>query len=117
MPQYRPASRLELSAEVELGLSEDQVRSESSRCLQCGVCSECAQCVEACSAARAVFHAEDPFEEIEHAGVVIITDPASAPSIKGEDVIRTYSSKAIQPDVFAMMQRGFAAAGETALFA
>ena len=47
--------------------------------------------------------------------MVIITDPASAPSVKGEDVIRAYSSKAIQPDVSAMMLRGFAAAAETAL--
>ncbi len=115
MSERNPASRLQLSTEVELGLSEDQARAEASRCLQCGVCSECGQCVEACSAARAVLHAEDCSDEIEHAGVVIITDPASAPSIKGEDVIRAYSSKAIQPDVFAMMLRGFAAAAETAL--
>ncbi len=102
-----------LFTEVEPGLTEEQVRSETSRCLQCGACSECGRCVEACSAAMAVSHADEILEEIEHTGVVIITDPASAPGIKGEDVIRAYSSKAIQPDVFAMIQRGFAAAAET----
>ena len=115
MSERSPASRLQLATEVELGLTEDQARCESSRCLQCGVCSECGQCVEACSTAMAVFHADDSSEEIEQAGVVIITDPASAPSVKGEDVIRAYNPKAIKPDVFAMMQRGFAAAAETAL--
>ncbi|MDR3556538.1 MAG: FAD-dependent oxidoreductase [Syntrophobacteraceae bacterium] len=113
--ESHPASRLQLTTEVVLGLSEDQARLEASRCLQCGVCSECGQCVEACSAAGAVMQAAESSEEIEHAGVVIITDPTLAPSVKGEDVIRAYNPKAIRPDVFAMMQRGFAAAAETAL--
>ncbi len=83
--------------------------------MQCGVCSDCRQCVEACSAANAIFHADSSFEVIEHAGVVIIADPAAAPGVKGEDVIRAYSSKAIKPDIFTMMQRGFAAAAEAVL--
>ncbi len=115
MSERHPASRTELSVEVALGLTEDQVRSETSRCLQCGVCSECSQCVEACSSAKAISLAEDSFETVEHAGVLIIADPAAAPGIKGEDVIRAYSSKAIKPDIFAMMLRGFAAAAEAVL--
>ncbi len=101
-----------LRAEVALGLTEDQVHSETSRCLQCGVCSECSLCDEACSAAGAISHGDGSFEAVEHAGVVIIADPAAAPGVKGEDVIRAYSSKAIRPDVLAMMLRGFAAAAE-----
>ena len=112
MPESNPASRSELSVEVALGLTEDQVRSETSRCLQCGVCSECSRCVEACSAAGAISHSDRSFEAVEHAGVVIIADPAAAPGVKGDDVIRAYSSKAVKPDVFAMMLRGFAAAAE-----
>ncbi len=115
MPERHYASRSELSVEVALGLTEDQVRSETSRCLQCGVCSECSQCIEACPAAGAISHADDSFEGTEYAGVVIIADPAFAPGIKGEDVIRAYSSKAIKPDVSAMMLRGFAAAAEAVL--
>jgi len=115
MSERLPASRRELSVEVALGLTEDQVRSEASRCLQCGVCSECSQCVKACSSAGAICLAEDSFETVEHAGVVIIADSAAAPGIKGDDVIRAYSSKAIKPDVSAMMLRGFAAAAEAVL--
>ena len=115
MSELRPASRGELSVEVALGLTEDQVHLETSRCLQCGVCSECFQCVEACSGAKAIFYADDSFEAVEHAGVVIIADPAAAPGVKGEDVIRAYSAKAIKPDVFAMTLRGFAAAAEAVL--
>jgi NADPH-dependent glutamate synthase beta subunit-like oxidoreductase/NAD-dependent dihydropyrimidine dehydrogenase PreA subunit len=115
MPERHLASRGDLSVEVALGLTEDQVRSETSRCLQCGVCSECSQCIEACPAAGAITHAENSVEAIEYAGVVIIADPAFAPGIKGEDVIRAYSSKAIKPDVSSMMLRGFAAAAEAVL--
>ena len=115
MSELRLTSRRELSDEVALGLTEDQVHSESSRCLQCGVCSECFQCVEACSGAKAISYADDSFEAVEHAGVVIIADPAAAPGVKGEDVIRAYSSKAIKPDVFVMTLRGFAAVSEAVL--
>ena len=115
MSEHQPASNRELSVEVGLGLTENQVHSEAARCLQCGVCSECAQCEEACSAANAISHADDSFEGVEHAGVVIIADPAAAPGVKGEDVIRAYSSKAIKPDISAMTLRGFAAAAEAVL--
>ncbi|MHC1726336.1 MAG: FAD-dependent oxidoreductase [Syntrophobacteraceae bacterium] len=112
MPERQPSSRKELGIEVSLGLSEEQVRPEASRCLQCGVCSECLQCVEACTTANAIRHDDNISEGIEHAGVVIIADPAAAPGIKGEDVIRAYSSKALNPDVFTMTMRGFAAAAD-----
>ncbi len=112
MPERQPSSRKELGIEVCLGLAEEQVRPEASRCLQCGACSECLQCVEVCSAASAIRHDDHVSEGIEHAGVVIIADPAAAPGIKGEDVIRAYSPKALSPDVFSMTMRGFAAAAE-----
>jgi NADPH-dependent glutamate synthase beta subunit-like oxidoreductase/NAD-dependent dihydropyrimidine dehydrogenase PreA subunit len=115
MPELNRISSRDLSVEVSLGLTEDQVRSETSRCLQCGVCSECFQCIEACRAAGAISQADDSSQAAEHAGVVIIADPAFAPGIKGEDVIRAYSSKAINPDVSAQMLRGFAAAAEAVL--
>ncbi len=113
--EHEPASCNGPHVEVDLGLTEEQVLSETSRCLQCGVCSDCRQCVDACSAAEAISHTDDSFEGVEHAGVVIIADPAAAPGVKGEDVIRAYSSKTINPEVFAMMSRGFAAASEAVL--
>jgi ferredoxin len=104
-----------LDFKKDLDLTEDEVRSEASRCLQCGVCSECRQCVDACIGAQAISHSDDSFEGVEYAGVLIIADPAAAPDVKGEDVIRAYSSKTINPDVFSLMSRGFAAAAEAIL--
>ncbi|WP_448382613.1 FAD-dependent oxidoreductase [Desulfosoma sp.] len=100
-------------AEVCLGLSETQVRLETERCLQCGVCSECLQCLDACNGCGAVDHHQKVWESAEQAGVVILADPDLAPPIRGEDVLRAYSTKAsAREDVYAMMLRGFAAAAE-----
>ena len=112
MPERQVAARKDVFLEVALGLSESQVISEASRCLQCGGCSECLQCVERCPSAGIVHNAEQPAEELEQAGVVIIADPDAAPSVKGEDVIRAYSTKVAKNDVYAMILRGFAAAAE-----
>ena len=115
MPVRQPASRKGLSVEVALGLTEAQVQAEASRCLQCGACSECLQCVEVCAAPQAISHADEASEHVEHAGVIIIADPAAAPGIKGEDVLRAYSTKAIKPDAATMTMRGFASAAEAML--
>lgn len=99
--------------EVSLGFSQAQVCAEAERCLQCGVCSECLQCLEACNSCGAVDHRQKPLEVIEQAGVVILADPHLAPPIRGEDVLRAYNTKSsAQDDVYAMIVRGFAAAGE-----
>jgi len=110
MPERQPAARKDSFAEVALGFSEAQVLSEASRCLQCGVCSECFQCIDACVSADTIEHGEISEEAIEQAGVVIITDPKAAPAVKGDDVIRAYSSKTSKNDVSSLMLRGFAAA-------
>jgi NADPH-dependent glutamate synthase beta subunit-like oxidoreductase/NAD-dependent dihydropyrimidine dehydrogenase PreA subunit len=115
MPERQAAARKGGFAEVALGLNEVQVVSEAARCLQCGVCSECLQCAEVCGAPAAIHHDEQPDESTEQVGVVIIADPAVAPSVKGEDVIRAYSTKGASDDVHAMMLRGFAAAAEAML--
>lgn len=112
MPERQAAARREGFAEVALGLNAMQVKAEAERCLQCGVCSECFQCFEVCQVPRAIVHDDRLTEEIEQAGVVIIADPGMAPSIKGEDVIRAYSSRSSRNDLYADMLRGFAAAAE-----
>ena len=112
MPERQVSARLSGFAEVALGFEEAQAVAEASRCLQCGVCSECLQCAEACKLPGAIHHDEQPMEETEQVGVVIIADPNAAPSIKGEDVIRAYSTKGASNDVHAMTLRGFAAAAE-----
>lgn len=115
MPERPVSDRMALDAEVALGLDADQVRSEAARCLQCGACSECLQCIEACGLNGAIHHGSHREQGVEHAGVVIIADPDLAPPIRGEDVIRAYSSKSGQSDVYAMLMRGFAAAAEALL--
>ncbi|MGO9691378.1 MAG: NAD(P)-binding protein, partial [Syntrophobacteraceae bacterium] len=59
MPVVSPEIRTGNFEEVQLGLTEEQVRAEANRCLSCGVCSECYQCVEACLA-NAINHDEMP---------------------------------------------------------
>ncbi|MBP8646346.1 MAG: FAD-dependent oxidoreductase [Syntrophobacteraceae bacterium] len=112
MPKRQVSARMGSHIEVAMGLDESQALSEASRCLQCGVCSECLQCAEVCSAIGAIHHEQAPVEEMEQVGVVIVADPEAAPSVKGEDVIRAYSTKSAKDDSPAMMLRGFAAAAE-----
>ncbi len=115
MPEKQPAGRERNFAEVALGLSEAQVIHEAERCLQCGVCSECMQCAEVCEAIGAIRHDEAEEETIEHAGVVIIADPEMATQVRGDDVIRAYGPKSSKSDVYAMIMRGFASAGQAML--
>jgi ferredoxin len=112
MPERQSSARGGLFEEVALGFDEAQACSEAARCLQCGVCSECLECNKVCGSEGALVHDEVPGEGVEHAGVVIIADPAAAPPVKGEDVIRAYSTKSAGSDVYTMMLRGFAAAAE-----
>ena len=51
---------------AEPGFTEEQVRSEAARCINCGVCAECYQCVSACPAKAVTLqtHAQQP-EDIE----------------------------------------------------
>ncbi|MCJ8500830.1 FAD-dependent oxidoreductase [Desulfatitalea alkaliphila] len=110
MPTLPPEKRRQNFAEVALGLSPDQAMAEAGRCLQCGVCAECLACLPACEANNAIRHDQQPSSFTENAGVLIIADPAMAPGIKGEDVLRAYGPPSAKNDVHAMMLRGFAAA-------
>jgi len=71
MPRLHPEERAGNFNEVQLGFSEEQVRSEAQRCLNCGICSECYQCVEACLA-NAVIHEEQPVERQIQVGALIV---------------------------------------------
>ncbi len=115
MPERQPAGREGNFSEVALGLNAAQVFGEAARCLQCGVCCECLECVNVCVAARAIRHGEVSEDRIEQAGIVIIADPDAAPAIKGDDILRAYSTKTAKNDVHAMTLRGFAAAADAML--
>jgi len=115
MPE-RPADQRRIDfQEVALGLNPLQMAAEANRCLQCGVCSECLQCVAACGALKAINHCQEKEEIVEQCGVVIVADPAIAPNIKGDDIIRAYGPKAARPDVNDMIVRGFDAAARAML--
>ncbi|HYK93590.1 MAG TPA: FAD-dependent oxidoreductase [Thermoplasmata archaeon] len=48
--RVEPSLRLWSFAEYESGMTEEEARTSSNRCLDCGVCSECQECVAACPA-------------------------------------------------------------------
>jgi NADPH-dependent glutamate synthase beta subunit-like oxidoreductase/Pyruvate/2-oxoacid:ferredoxin oxidoreductase delta subunit len=115
MPERQVAERITNFSEVALGLDDHQVAAEAKRCLQCGVCSECLQCVEACGALKAINHFQEKEAVVEQCGAVIVADPAIAPNIKGDDIIRAYGPKAARPNVNDMIVRGFDAAARAML--
>jgi len=81
MPRLDPKTRIGSFDEVQLGFTEEQVRREAQRCLDCGICSECYQCVTACKAG-AVNHDQGPVERSIDVGSVIL-----APGFKAFDPI------------------------------
>ena len=115
MPERQAEVRKTDFQEVALGFSLLQMNAEANRCLQCGVCSECLQCVAACGALKAIDHFQENEEIVEQCGAVIVADPAIAPNIKGDDIIRAYGPKAARPDVNDMIVRGFDAAARAML--
>ncbi|NIQ87943.1 MAG: FAD-dependent oxidoreductase, partial [Deltaproteobacteria bacterium] len=82
MPRLAGEERSDNFKEVQLGLTEEQVRREAQRCLNCGVCSECYQCIEACLAG-AVIHEDQAIEREIGVGAIIVApgfktfDPSS----------------------------------------
>lgn len=75
MPKLSPESRIGGFEEVQVGFSEEQVRKEAARCLQCGICAECYSCVAACTAG-AVCHGEEPVDRTIEVGSVILSPGA-----------------------------------------
>ncbi len=72
MPKRSAQERRVDFAEVSACLTEEQARTEASRCLGCGVCSECNQCVYACRA-DAILHGEvERMVELD-VGAVLLT--------------------------------------------
>ena len=56
--------------EVVQVLSEEQVRKEAEKCLNCGICSECYQCVDVCLA-KAIEHEQCAGETTISVGAII----------------------------------------------
>ncbi|MDX9835111.1 MAG: FAD-dependent oxidoreductase, partial [Desulfobulbus sp.] len=115
MPERQAAERVHSFQEVTLGFTPQQVLAEASRCLQCGVCSECLECVTACGSLQAIDHFQEREEIFEQCGVVIVADPAAAPNIKGDDILRAYGPRTARANVNDMVVRGFDAAARAML--
>jgi heterodisulfide reductase subunit A-like polyferredoxin len=71
MPRLAAQERSGNFNEVQLGFTEEQVRGEAQRCLNCGVCSECYECVSACLA-EAVIHDDQTVERELDVGAIIV---------------------------------------------
>ena len=71
MPTAPAEERIGDFREVELGLTEEQARTEALRCLRCGLCSECYQCVLACQVG-AIDHQQAPDQVELQIGAVVL---------------------------------------------
>jgi len=68
----RPAAeRRHDFAEIALGLSETEARTEAERCLECGICAECLQCAYACQAG-AIRHEQQEETVTVQVGAVVL---------------------------------------------
>jgi heterodisulfide reductase subunit A len=59
--------------EVELGFSEEEARTEASRCLNCGLCVECRECERVCEAKAIDHDMKDEIVEIKIGQALIAT--------------------------------------------
>ncbi len=75
MRSQKATKRIGNFDETELGYTEEEVRKEASRCLDCGICSSCLQCVEVCEAG-AIIHDMMPEKVAIEIGSVIIATGA-----------------------------------------
>jgi len=73
MPVLPVAQRITGYDEVELGFSEEQARTESTRCVLCGSCCECKLCVDACQAKAIDHQMTDKKETIDVGSIIIAT--------------------------------------------
>jgi heterodisulfide reductase subunit A len=73
MPVLPVAQRIRSYDEVELGFSEEQARTESSRCVVCGSCCECGLCVRECKAGAIDHGMTDKRETVDVGSIIIAT--------------------------------------------
>ncbi len=72
MKELDPEQRKKSFDEVELGYSEEEVKKEASRCLNCGLCVECHVCETVCEANAINHDMKDEIKEI-NVGQVLVT--------------------------------------------
>jgi heterodisulfide reductase subunit A len=72
--------------EVELGFTEEQVRAEASRCLNCGICADCGECAKVCEPKAIVYDLQDELLQVQVGTIVVATgydcfDPLRKPEL------------------------------------
>ena len=75
MVMVPPEERISGFDEIEIGFTEEEVRREAGRCLECGLCSRCLQCEEVCEA-NAINHSMTGEMLDIRVGAVILTTGA-----------------------------------------
>ena len=85
-PELSEEERIKNFREVELVLTEKQVRQEAARCLACGICSECHLCVQVCKREAIDHQQADILEELEVGSVILspgysLYDPELSPEL------------------------------------
>jgi len=60
-------------AELEPGLSEEEIRASAGRCLDCGVCSECHECISVCPAGAIDLDQREQEVEVGVGSVIVST--------------------------------------------
>jgi heterodisulfide reductase subunit A-like polyferredoxin len=71
MPTLPPEVSSICFAEVVQGYSEEQARSEATRCLNCEICSECMQCVSVCQAGAIEHEQQRQIVDLEVGSVIL----------------------------------------------
>ena len=76
MPERKVSDRIKDFEELELGFSEEQVKKEAARCLECGICSVCLQCEEVCEADAVLHSMQGEIEELDIGSIIVATGAA-----------------------------------------
>ena len=73
MPMLPVPERINNYKEIETGFSEEQARTEASRCVDCGGCCECKLCLDQCKAGAIDHDMTDQKETIDVGSIIIAT--------------------------------------------
>jgi len=71
MPTLPPEVSSICFAEIVQGYSEEQARSEATRCLNCEICSECMQCASVCQAGAIDHEQQRQIVDLEVGSVIL----------------------------------------------
>ncbi|MFA5779348.1 MAG: NAD(P)-binding protein [Elusimicrobiota bacterium] len=71
IPHLKIQERKSGFEEIELPLTEEMVKQEAERCLNCGVCSECLECVKVCEPKAINHHATEEILKLTVGSIIL----------------------------------------------